>query len=158
MPLVIANDVGRGLALTKRDSIMALGAGLTCALGDVMMVDESVVDAAGNFTTIIVPTTAQIQYGLFCVCLAAQATAAGDVLVRWEGYVDKCLVDGGTADIDTKDALIPVNAARNLADGTAATNAEKVIGKWPSATAYTSATLALKPVMFSGVNGFGNVI
>lgn len=157
MPVVIANDVGRGLSLTKRDSIMALGAALTCAKGDVMMVDESIVDAAGNFTTIIVPTTAQIQYGLFCVCLEAQATAAGDVRVRWEGYVDICNVEG-TTDIDAKDALIPVNAQRYLADGTAATNAEKVIGKWPSGTAYTTNAAALKPVMFSGVNGFGNVV
>jgi len=152
---------GPKLSLSTKKSIMALGAALTCAKGDVMMVDESIVDADHDYTTIVVPTTAELQHGLFCVCLEAQATAGGNVLVGWIGTFE-VKVDGATdVDIDagttSADPLIAVNAARNLADGDAATGAQKIIGKWVEGVDYTTAALALKWVMFDGINGFGAV-
>ena len=146
-----AQDPGTAAPAEERIvAIMTLDTALTCVAGDLMVVKED-----GIRKTIAVPATADLQYGTFCVCLAAQATAAGDVLCCFAGNDLDIKVEGTTA-IALTDPLIASNGNRDLRDGAAATGAQKVLG-WIT-TAYSTGAVAVKKVRaFNGITGFGAV-
>lgn len=108
-----------GFGICNEDAIMQLASGLTCALGDVMAVDMSKVDASLRWYEIRAPVTAdfatasgaQNLWPYMCVCLEAQGTAAGQVRVRFAGDVDALCEDASLA-IGAK--LSPKNASRVL--------------------------------------------
>lgn len=130
---------------------MLLDTALTCARGDVMMVKESAVNAtSGVPDTILVPAAVSsdvggLEAGNFCVCLEAQATAAGPVRVRFRGRVEALIV--ATPAIGVQ--MAATAAARGLTAGVAG---QKIIAKMQE----VGVAAALKRVDFNGIEGFGH--
>lgn len=167
--IVSGNVVSPGFSMVNSDAIMTLASGLTCLAGDVMAVDMTKVrDAtngahvfyelrnvvAGDFGTGSGAANAQAY---LCVCLEAQATAAGNVRVRFMGEVDALVEDTALA-IGTK---LTVKASGSRALDTMATS----VGTGTRAVAVlkqaSTAANQIRRVDFDGLNGViasGNVV
>lgn len=151
---------GVGIRYGSQDATMTLASGLTCARGDILAVDMDTVDAYGVMTEVRAPATADFTQAsgaylptFFCVALEAQATAAGNVKVRFCGIVD-ALIDDTDASAKGK-FLIPKNAARSLdALATAVGGGNRTVA---IALAATTAS-ALSTVLFDGIHGFGQAL
>lgn len=110
--------------------------------GDVVAL-TSTVTSSGRFTTVVQPTTAQLESGIFGVAL--EDIAAGETgTIRFRGYV-QALITGTPA------ALARV-AANNTSDSLGVTGAaEKAIGIMTE----TGTNGNLHLVLFDGLAGFG---
>lgn len=137
-------------------------------VGDIVMLDFGQSDAAVDsiepgdsgsvFANAILPTEAAtgsanalaLQWGVFAIVLRAAADDA-PMLVRMRGIVDAIVV--GTAATALGEPLVAVASQDNLDSDVVA--GDKVLGICLTATAGAPAELV--PVLFDGINGFGNL-
>lgn len=154
---VPTGNTSPGIEFQNIDMKVTLTA-ITCAAGDVLAIDPTVVDTGLRMFKARQPVTADFASASgafiqtwFGVALASQATSGGDVMVRLSGRVNALTVSN-TATVGLY--LSPTNAARGLTVAAAAVGSgTRMVALGLTAT---GAGNTIAPVLFDGMgSGFG---
>ncbi len=145
-----AGGPSKGLYLGENRTPMLVATGDTVAVGEVVVVDPTVVDSStSQFTTVRDVVAADQDRGIFGVVvdlMGSDGSAASTVLVQFSGQV---LVD--TTGDPAAGAYLEVTASNTLQ---AATAGHKIVGVVQAAVASASGD---STVFFDGINGIGSV-